>query len=90
MIRSLCYVPNQPLVEDLPIEDYAAILKNPKALLWIDFDNEPDASTEPILTGIFGFHPLAVEDRGHAQGDRFQCAAREYLSSTAASGSGGF
>src|SRR6185369_959761 len=56
------YIPNQPLSEDLPTQDYAAILKNPKALLWVDFDNEPDASTEPILTDIFGFHALAVED----------------------------
>lgn len=62
MIRSLCYIPNQPIAENLPIQDYAAILKNPKALLWVDFDNEPDATTEPILTGTFGFHPLAVDD----------------------------
>lgn len=62
MIHSLCYIPNQPLTENIPTQDYAAILKNPKALLWIDFDNEPDESAEPILTGIFGFHPLAVED----------------------------
>ena len=32
------------------------------ALLWIDFDGQPDNLTEPILTGIFHFHPLAVDD----------------------------
>jgi magnesium transporter len=62
MIRSLCYMPNQPLAENIPPQDYAAVLKNPKALLWVDFDNEPDSSAEPILTGTFGFHQLAVED----------------------------
>jgi magnesium transporter len=62
MIRSLCSIPGQQLVEDIPLEDYDAILKNPKALLWIDFDNEPDVSVEPILTGTFHFHPLAVDD----------------------------
>jgi magnesium transporter len=62
MIHSLCYIPNQPLAEDIPPQDYAAVLKNPKALLWVDFDDEPDESAEPILTGTFGFHPLAVED----------------------------
>lgn len=62
MIHSLCYIPDQPLVEDVPLQDYVAILKNPAALLWIDFNNEPDESAEPILTGIFGFHPLAVDD----------------------------
>jgi len=62
MIRSLYSVPGQQLPENIPIPDYAAILKNPGALLWVDFDNEPDASAEPILTGIFRFHPLAVDD----------------------------
>jgi magnesium transporter len=62
MIRSLYSIPGQQLLENIPVKDYAAILKNPKALLWIDFDNEPDASAEPILTGIFRFHPLAVDD----------------------------
>lgn len=62
MIRSLCYIPGQPLTENLPLEDYAAVLKNPKALLWVDFHNEPDNITEPILKETFGFHPLAVDD----------------------------
>ncbi len=62
MIRSLSVLPGQELRSDIPSQEYAAIIKNPKALLWIDFDNEPDASAEPILTGVFRFHPLAVDD----------------------------
>lgn len=62
MIRSLYSIPGEELHSDVPISEYAAILKNPKALLWVDFDNEPDVSAEPILTGIFRFHPLAVDD----------------------------
>lgn len=62
MIRTLCHIPNEPLREDVPVKDFAAILKNPKAVLWVDFDNEPDPSAESILTGIFRFHPLAVDD----------------------------
>jgi magnesium transporter len=62
MIFSLCYVPGQELRTNLPIKEYAALLKNPEALLWIDFDGEPDVSAESILTGIFRFHPLAVDD----------------------------
>ena len=62
MIRSLCYIPGREVQIDLPIRDYAAILKDPTALLWIDFDGEPDSVAEPILTGIFRFHPLAVDD----------------------------
>ncbi len=62
MIRSLCYLPGQDLRTDLPVKEYVAVLKDPESLLWIDFDNEPDPSAESILTGIFRFHPLAVDD----------------------------
>jgi magnesium transporter len=62
MIRSLCFLPGAEPRADIPLKEYAALLANPTALLWIDFDGEPDASSEPILTGIFRFHPLAVDD----------------------------
>lgn len=62
MIRSLCAVPNKPFRTDLPVQEYTAILQDPNALLWIDFQGEPDPSCEPILTGVFHFHPLAVDD----------------------------
>jgi len=62
MIRSLCFIPNQEPRTDIPVKEYAALLAKPEALLWIDFDGEPDESAEPILTGIFRFHPLAVVD----------------------------
>ncbi|MCX6078003.1 MAG: magnesium/cobalt transporter CorA [Chloroflexi bacterium] len=62
MIRSLCFLPDQEPRTEIAITEYADLLSNPKALLWIDFDGEPDASTEPIMTGIFRFHPLAVDD----------------------------
>lgn len=62
MIRSLCFIPGQDPRSDIPVKEFANLLTNPEALLWIDFDGEPDASAEPILTGIFRFHPLAVDD----------------------------
>lgn len=62
MIRTLCYVPGESLRVDVPIRDFAAILTNPDALLWVDFTNEPAPAAEAILTGIFRFHPLAVDD----------------------------
>ncbi|MDX9992369.1 MAG: magnesium/cobalt transporter CorA [Anaerolineales bacterium] len=62
MIRSLYSLPGEETRTDLPVLEYANLLKNPAALLWIDFDGEPDSVTEPILTGIFRFHPLAVDD----------------------------
>jgi magnesium transporter len=62
MIRALCHTPSQDLRTDIPLKDYATILKDPNVLLWIDFQDEPADSCEPILTGIFRFHPLAVDD----------------------------
>ncbi|HEY3310724.1 MAG TPA: magnesium/cobalt transporter CorA [Anaerolineales bacterium] len=62
MIRSLCFLPDQEPLIDIPVKEFSALLANPQALLWLDFDGEPSATAEPILTGIFRFHPLAVDD----------------------------
>lgn len=62
MIRSIYYQPGQEVQANLPMREYAAALKNPDSLLWIDFDGEPAPSAESILTGIFRFHALAVDD----------------------------
>ncbi len=62
MIHSICFIPGQEVRTNLPVKEFAAILKNPDSLLWIDFSAEPDESCDSILTGIFRFHPLAVDD----------------------------
>jgi len=62
MIRSLFFLPGQEPRAEIPLKEYADIIANPEALLWIDFDGEPDETCEPILTGVFRFHPLAVDD----------------------------
>lgn len=62
MIRSLCLLPGRELRSDIPSQEYAQILKDPEALLWVDFEGESDQEVEPILTGIFHFHSLAVDD----------------------------
>ena len=62
MIRSLCFIPGQEPRTNIPIKEYDTVLANPESLFWLDFDGEPDESAEPILTGIFRFHPLAVDD----------------------------
>jgi len=62
MIRTLFYQPDQEPCEDVTTSEFTTLLKNAESLLWVDFDGEPDASAEAILTGIFRFHPLAVDD----------------------------
>jgi magnesium transporter len=62
MIRSFYFAPDEAPRSDIPVKEFASLLTHPDGLLWIDFDNEPDESAEPILTGVFRFHPLAVDD----------------------------
>ncbi len=61
MIRSLYYVPGQPLQKDLPPEKFPELIQNEQAVLWVDFISEPPEICQPILEE-FGFHPLAIDD----------------------------
>jgi magnesium transporter len=58
----MCFIPGQDIRTNIPTRELPDLLHNPESLLWVDFTAEPDASCEPILTGIFRFHPLAVDD----------------------------
>jgi magnesium transporter len=61
MIRSLYYVPGQPIQKDLPPENFPKMIQNQEAILWVDFISEPPEVSQPILE-TFGFHPLAIDD----------------------------
>lgn len=61
MIRSLFYLPGQPVQKDLPPEKFPALIQDPEAILWVDFVSEPPEICLPILQE-FGFHPLSIDD----------------------------
>ena len=61
MIRSLYYVPGQPLQKNLPSEKFPELIQNQQAVLWVDFISEPPEICQPILEE-FKFHPLAIDD----------------------------
>jgi magnesium transporter len=61
MIRSLYYIPGQPIQKDIPPEKYTELIRNRQAVLWVDFIREPPEVCQPILEK-FGFHPLAIDD----------------------------
>ena len=61
MIRSLYYVPGQPIQKDFPPEKFPELVQNPQSVLWVDFISEPPEVCKPILEE-FGFHPLAIDD----------------------------
>lgn len=47
---------------DVTTADLAALLRDPAGLLWLDFQGEPPKTAQPILSEIFHFHPLAIDD----------------------------
>lgn len=62
MIRSLYYQPDAELQENILTENYAAVLKNPQGVFWVDIYGEPNAAVEHVLRETFGFHELAIAD----------------------------
>jgi magnesium transporter len=61
MIRSLYYVPGQPIQKDVAPRDFPELIQNQQGLLWVDFVSEPPETSLPILEE-FRFHPLAIDD----------------------------
>jgi len=61
MIRSLYYFPGQSVRKDIPPQEFPALIRNRRGLLWVDFTSEPPETCLPILQS-FGFHPLAIDD----------------------------
>jgi magnesium transporter len=62
MIRSLYFESSGSLRTALQPQDFPAALGEPDGFLWVDFENEAVDTEEPILAGVFGFHPLAIDD----------------------------
>jgi magnesium transporter len=61
MIRSLYFVPGNPLRKDIPAHEFPQLTQDRQGLLWVDFLGEPPEICLPILQD-FGFHPLAIDD----------------------------
>jgi len=61
MIRSL-YFSNGQFRTDLEIDELSKALQDTRGVLWVDFEETPSETDEPILRKVFGFHPLAVDD----------------------------
>jgi magnesium transporter len=47
---------------DLSPEAMTAALADPAGLLWVDIEADGRADGEAILTGVFHFHPLTIDD----------------------------
>ncbi len=61
MIRVVYFSQNKPIRKDIPPAEFPRLLRDKRALLWVDFSGEPNETALPILQS-FNFHPLAIED----------------------------
>jgi magnesium transporter len=62
MIRALYRAPSGGLPTDATPIRFQALLDDANGLLWVDFQGEPNETSEPILRDTFHFHPLAIDD----------------------------
>lgn len=62
MIRVLYRHRSGALVDDLPISQVPSALKDPLARIWVDMEDPSDQDQQLVLSELFHFHPLAVED----------------------------
>lgn len=65
MIRILLRDESGRVETGLTLEAFTEVLPRRNVLLWLDMSQEPLPSVEPILSGVFHFHPLAIDDALH-------------------------
>jgi magnesium transporter len=62
MIRSFIFSDGKLVGQDLELEALRLVRADKGLLLWVDLDNPTPEETRALLEGVFGFHPLAIED----------------------------
>ena len=62
MIRSFIFSDGRLVGQDLEVEALRLVRADKGLLLWVDLDNPTPEEIKAILEGVFGFHPLAIED----------------------------
>jgi magnesium transporter len=62
MIKILYRLAQTGLMSNLPLERLAEVVRDKRALIWVDLDGEDPNVYRPVLADTFGFHPLAIDD----------------------------
>lgn len=62
LIRSALFSEDGSISKDISLELVKEILKNKRGFLWVSLENPSDEDLNNVLSGIFHFHPLAIED----------------------------
>ncbi len=61
MLRISAYAEAEGLRTDVPVSELPVLMADPGVSLWVDLE-APTVAEQMILTDVFRFHPLAVED----------------------------
>jgi magnesium transporter len=62
MIQSFILSDGRLVGRDLELEALRLVRADKGLLLWVDLADPSEEETKQILEGVFGFHPLAIED----------------------------
>ncbi|MBE2212741.1 MAG: magnesium/cobalt transporter CorA [Opitutaceae bacterium] len=62
MIRSFIFSEGKLAGRDLELEALRIVRADKGLHLWVDLENPTDEEIKQVLEGVFGFHPLAIED----------------------------
>ncbi|MDW8345160.1 MAG: magnesium/cobalt transporter CorA [Verrucomicrobiae bacterium] len=62
MIRSFVFNQGKLVGQDLDLDSLRLVLFDKGLHVWVDLEASSDEEAKSILDGVFGFHPLAIED----------------------------
>lgn len=62
MIQSFVFSEGRLVGRDLEVEALRLVRADRGLMLWVDLSDPTDEEIKLILEGVFGFHPLAIED----------------------------
>jgi magnesium transporter len=62
MIRSFVFNQGKLVGQDLDLDGLRLVLYDKGLNVWVDLEASTDEEAKLVLDGVFGFHPLAIED----------------------------
>ncbi len=62
MIRSFVFNQGRLVGQDLDLDSLRLVLFDKGLHVWVDLEKSSDEEAKMVLEGVFGFHPLAIED----------------------------
>jgi magnesium transporter len=62
MIRSYIFNLGKLVGQDLDLDSLRLVLFDKGLHVWVDLEKSSDEEAKMVLDGVFGFHPLAIED----------------------------